>query len=121
MACFRIHAHIERTVLQETEPPFGPIELRRRHAEIEKNTEDSAVAKVLCGDTTHVLETRMPDCEPKIVLKPLPRIGDGVGVLVEREQSAFRPQPGKNRCAMTPASVRAIHVAAICCYRQSGQ
>jgi len=63
----------------------------------------------------------MPDCEPKIVLKPLPRVGHGVGVLIQSEQSAFRSELGQNSRAMPPTSVRAIHVAAISCYRQTSQ
>ena len=81
----------------------------------------SATIEMFSHDVAHVLETRMPDCEPKIVLKPLLRVCDSVGVLVERKQPALGPEPRKNRRTMPPASVRAIHVAAFFYYRQTSQ
>jgi hypothetical protein len=33
----RVHAHVERTVVLETEPAPGLVELRGRHAEVEQN------------------------------------------------------------------------------------
>ena len=37
LAAFRVHAHVERTVVAEAEAAFGDVELRRGHAQVEEH------------------------------------------------------------------------------------
>src|SRR3954471_13684112 len=79
----RVHPHIERAVALNAETALAIFELARRDTEIEQRTANRGDAQLI-EDFSRFAEIALPKRHaPAEFRKPLGRVTDGIGVLVE--------------------------------------
>ena len=109
-AFLRIHPHVQRAVLHETEPALCIIQLRRRDAEIQQYTTHPARQTALLHHFTQIREGALHDLETPVRTKALLRHTHGRRVLVECQQTALRAQLLKDPLRVTSTPEGAIDI-----------
>src|SRR5262249_11362793 len=82
-ACSQIHAHVQRTVSNETEAALCIFELTGRDAQVKERAADLTHAELL-EDTIRMPEISLPhDDAPAKMPETLTCVPDGIGVLIQ--------------------------------------
>ena len=88
--CGAVHAHVERALVAVAEATFGPVQLRRRHAEVEQGSGqllDSCVVDHLAETVEAAVHGRDAVAE---AVQPSPRGGERLLVAIEAEHGELR-------------------------------
>jgi hypothetical protein len=105
-----VHAHVQRRVVAKAETPFGVVDLRRAHAQVQQHALHLLDAQrgQLGG---HLAEAGVADGKARVL--DLRSRGNGFGVLVEGHQAACRRQHVQQGARVAAAAEGAVHVDAI--------
>ena len=115
-ARLRVHAHVQRSVLAETETALGDVELRGRHTQVEKHAVEAGRGFIPLG---HAGEGTAAGGDPPVRAEKRVRGGDRFRILVHHQQPSIRPQPVEHAARMAPSPERAIQIPAIPAYLQA--
>ena len=114
----RIHAHIQRAVIDKAEASLGVIQLRRGHAKIEQYTIHSAMQLALRQLIAQLGKTALHNDKAAVFGRQrLPR-GNSLRVFVKAQQAALRTQLLQKQATMPAAPEGAIDIAAIAAHSQ---
>ncbi len=80
-----VHAHVQRSVVRETEAARRFIQLRRRDPKVEQNPGQSPPTEPWLCDCGELLETGVLDPKSRIVPKPIASVSHRVRVFVQSE------------------------------------
>jgi hypothetical protein len=106
----RVHAHVERTVLLETETARAFVELRRRHAEVEQNPATGtsfAMCRDQCVERT---ERSASHHQARLRFEAPASGGNGCRVTVDREQTVACSERLEDAGSVTAATERCVDV-----------
>ena len=110
LAARSVHAHVERTILTETEPAFGHIQLRRGHAQIEQYAIQTALRLRPAG---HFGERTVVQGNAGIGGEMFAGMRDGLRILVHQQQVTIRTKRIEQAAGMATTAESAIEVASI--------
>ena len=102
-----VHAHVERTIILETEPALRLVDLWRRNAQIEQHAVESRRGRVPVGQRR---ETVVPVGDTRIARSPFGRDPDRFRVLVHHQQTTVRTQSREDLARMPATSEGAVEV-----------
>ena len=103
----RVHPHVERTVLPETETAPGIINLGRGHAQVEQNAVD--LSDLPCRERRSQLgETGVDHLETRILYAAAGC--DRLGIFVEGDQPPLPAEALENRSAVAATTKCSVHI-----------
>ncbi len=113
----RIHAHVERSVGAKREPARGVVDLGRRDAKVEQRAVDRA-------DALGIQELRQfgepGTAKAEALIAEGSRGGLRVGITVERDETAARPEPLEDPAAVPAAAEGSVDIGPVDLDRQRG-
>ena len=109
-----VHAHVQRRIEAEAEAALRVVNLRRRHADVHQQTVHGAQAQ-LAHHLAPMGEGGMLDAKARIGdgLRTRGRVGDGLGIAVQRQQLRLGSQVRQQQTRVATAAKSGVHVQAL--------